>query len=164
MASRHMGRLTLRREQLAPLQLPPQLLFFCDGEGTAEQVVRTYRTFVANWNVGSSGDRPFNLTDDDVQLFQDCAGFEELPDRAWIDFNQQYGGGKPNRFSPEIIALEQAPGYDPAAYCVANASKCLPAEFDGPDMVPPTSLANPILFPTGKLAQTAFNKYNIFVE
>jgi len=138
--------------------------FFCDGEGTSIQVVETYKTFVANWNIASAPDlsKPFDLTDEDVKAFQECTGFSTALN-AWVDVNESGGGGRPNRFDPKVKAKgDLIPPYDPDKYCFDNPGECLAAEFDRPDMVPPTWTSNPVLIPAD-LAQEALNKYSISV-
>mmetsp|Transcript_18103 Transcript_18103/g.43533 ORF Transcript_18103/g.43533 Transcript_18103/m.43533 type:complete len:834 (+) Transcript_18103:86-2587(+) len=148
--------------------------FFCDGEGTSTQVVETYQTFVKNWNIASapglSSPLSITLTDDDVQAFQECTKFG-AEYKAWVDINQNAGGGgKPNRFDPEVKAKNYT--YNPVMpdpnpnlnmYCNQNPGECLAAEADGPDMAPPTVGTAPVLIPND-LAQEAFNNYSISVN
>mmetsp|Transcript_28422 Transcript_28422/g.43404 ORF Transcript_28422/g.43404 Transcript_28422/m.43404 type:complete len:827 (+) Transcript_28422:159-2639(+) len=136
---------------------------FCDGEGTSIQVVETYQTFVENWNIASAPglSRPFNLTKEDVKTFQGCTRVDAT-NNAWVDINQNAGGGgKPNRFDPEVKAKGYT--YNPVMqYCIDKPGECLAAEADGPDMVPPTYITAPVFIPAD-LAQEAFDKYSISV-
>ncbi|EJK61839.1 hypothetical protein THAOC_17597, partial [Thalassiosira oceanica] len=85
---------------------------FCDGEGYAERALKTYHTFLDNWNEivedeGYGDNNGVKFADDaEKKKFKDCASEPSESDKqnlkAWIDVNKAGGGGKPNRFNDDV--------------------------------------------------------------
>ena len=76
------------------------------------------------------------------------------------------GGGKPNRYNPAVTPDPNLLDYYPSQFCIGNfnnaSTRCLAAEADAPDMVPPSYLYAPVFIPYEK-AQVAFDKYGFEV-
>ncbi|EJK47855.1 hypothetical protein THAOC_33399 [Thalassiosira oceanica] len=145
---------------------------FCDGEGYAERALKTYHTFLDNWNeiVEDEGYGVYGMKfaeDAEKQNFKDCASAPSKSNiqnlKAWIDVNKAGGGGKPNRFNDgveEVIERWEAQPSPMASalYCAGQYQKkisntlggekeCLAAEFDCPDFTSPNDDSAPVLVP-----------------
>ena len=142
---------------------------FCDGEGTADQFLETYQKFVGNWNVARANATGITLESAEEQLLVGCAVKNPTGNfNAWIDLNQGGGGGgKPNRYDPSVTPDPTILEYDPLQYCVDNfntPTRCLAAEADAPDMVPPGYGVNAPVFIPYEKAQDAFDKYGFEIR
>ena len=141
----------------------------CDGEGTADQFITTYQKFVGNWNVARANATGITLESAEEQLLVGCAADTTREDvRAWIDANEIRGGGKPNRYNPAVTPDPTILDYDPSQFCFDNfnnaSTRCLAAEADAPDMVPPGYGFNAAVFIPYEKAQDAFDKYGFEIR